>query len=31
MALVTGAILVVIGLVLFFLGQYILKQWSQQT
>ena len=28
MALVTGAILVVIGLVLFFLGQYILKQWA---
>jgi hypothetical protein len=27
MALVTGAILVVIGLVLFFLGQYILRQW----
>lgn len=28
MALVTGAILVVIGLVLFFLGQYILQQWT---
>ena len=28
MALVTGAILLVIGLVLFFLGQYILKQWA---
>ena len=28
MTLVTGAILVVIGLVLFFLGQYILKQWA---
>lgn len=28
MSLVTGAILVVIGLVLFFLGQYILNQWA---
>lgn len=31
MALVTGAILIVIGLTLFFLGQHILRQWKQSN